>query len=134
MVPAACPVGHYCPAGTGVSTSYPCPPGSYFPSTQNSERSNCTACPSGQYCESAGLSAPTGECHARYYCTGGADSATPNNHLVRVTLCSQILSYFYTYVLTVFIYKCLHLVCVSHVNRVIIRFIYLFISFTHHHH
>ena len=39
----------------------------------------------GKYCEEYGLSEPTDLCSAGYYCTGGADVATPINHLVNQT-------------------------------------------------
>ena len=29
--PNDCPPGYYCPAGTGISSSFPCPPGTYNP-------------------------------------------------------------------------------------------------------
>jgi len=54
-----CPVGHYCT--TGSDRPIPCEPG-YF-------------------CGTEGLktSAGSGECNERYYCSGGASSASPNN-------------------------------------------------------
>ena len=82
VTPSPCPVGHYCPEGTGLSTSFPCPPGTYAPDLGYESLDNCTACPAGYYCEDSGLSMTTGECLAGYYCTGGADSATPWDHLV----------------------------------------------------
>ena len=82
VVPQPCPPGHYCPEGTGISTSFPCPAGSYFASTRNEAASNCTACTAGSYCETPGLDAVTGPCAAGHYCTGGALAPTPVNHLV----------------------------------------------------
>ena len=74
---STCPSGHYCPEGTQYAIQYPCPPGTYngLPGAQN--ESSCESCPPGQYCEGYGLSFPTGNCSAGYYCIQGSDSATP---------------------------------------------------------
>ncbi len=80
--PSACIVGHYCPEGTGFATKFPCPAGTYGPDLYYESLDNCTQCPSGFYCEEAGLSVPTGECRAGFYCTGGASSSTPIDDMV----------------------------------------------------
>ena len=41
--------------------------------------SECTPCSGGMYCESMGLSVPTGDCTAGYYCTQGASVSTPSD-------------------------------------------------------
>ena len=58
--------------------------GSYGPDEEYDSESDCRQCPSGFYCEEPGLDTPTGECYAGYYCTGGALSPTPRNHMVRI--------------------------------------------------
>lgn len=45
------------------------------------QESSCTACPSGYYCRSAGLTAPSGPCSAGYYCLSGASSPSPPGEL-----------------------------------------------------
>ena len=52
-----CTRGHYCPAGS----------------------SQLTSCDPGYFCKSVGLGAPTGQCAAGYYCTGGALSSRPTD-------------------------------------------------------
>ena len=37
-------------------------------------------CPGGMYCEGEGNSAPTGNCTAGWYCTGGADKTNTTTH------------------------------------------------------
>ena len=80
--PNDCPPGHYCPSGTGLSTSFPCPPGTFNPGYNLEHESNCSACTPGSYCFDYGLSTPNGECYGGYYCNGGAISPTPRNESV----------------------------------------------------
>ena len=40
---------------------------------------DCLACAPGKYCATTGLSAPTGNCDAGYYCTSGATRANPTD-------------------------------------------------------
>ena len=65
-----CPVGYICPAGTSSNVSVPCPPGTFNPYTHQSNESSCLTCTPGFYCQSDGLSAPTGHCKIGYYCPG----------------------------------------------------------------
>lgn len=53
-----CPVGHFCPQGSGAPR--PCPVGSFLPEPGASALSQCHPCPPGQYCLSPGSSQPTG--------------------------------------------------------------------------
>ena len=39
----------------------------------------CLACPLGKYCETAGLSSPTGDCSPGYYCSGGGQVPEPTS-------------------------------------------------------
>ena len=69
-----CPQGYYCPAGTGVDW-IPCPAGKYGsrPNLQNADQ--CRSCPAGMHCDSEGLTEPSGNCSAGFYCPGGAKNA-----------------------------------------------------------
>jgi len=73
-------IGHYCPNGTEYGTQYPCPAGTYNPSTQRTSVTECIDCPGGEYCEGVGNSAPTGNCTAGWYCSGGSDSPNTTTH------------------------------------------------------
>jgi len=72
--------GHYCPAGTGVSTANKCPEGTYNPVTGSIGSADCLSCPGGQYCAGRGNSAPTGDCYAGWYCYGGSSSPNTTTH------------------------------------------------------
>jgi hypothetical protein len=85
--PVQCPAGSFCPAGSsspiicniGISGTYcgvgsaeqqKCSFGYYCPNiiTQS-------PCPAGQYCASAGLTTPSGNCSAGFYCAAGSRNA-----------------------------------------------------------
>ena len=70
-----CPTGHYCAVRTTTPT--PCPVGYFSNQTHNQNESDCSKCSYGQYCGSTGLSSPTADCWAGFYCLEGAQS--PNN-------------------------------------------------------
>ncbi|XP_040546472.1 zonadhesin-like isoform X6 [Gallus gallus] len=70
-----CPPGHFCPAGTSIPQQ--CPVGTYSDRLYMWQESSCMACPSGHYCSSAALTAPSGRCSAGYYCLTGASSPSP---------------------------------------------------------
>ena len=53
-----CPGGHYCPLGTGPSTSYPCPIGFFRYGAARESFADCTECTSGYYCDEEGLEQP----------------------------------------------------------------------------
>ncbi|CAH1797039.1 unnamed protein product, partial [Owenia fusiformis] len=72
-----CPSGYYCPQGTRHSFEFPCPKGSYNPATQSTGPEDCLACPPGEYCETDGMSATSGDCSAGWYCTGGSFQNQP---------------------------------------------------------
>ena len=65
--------GYYCPNGTAFSTEFPCPPGTYNQLELGTSIADCQQCPGGEYCEGQGNAAPTGNCSAGWYCSGGAD-------------------------------------------------------------
>ena len=45
-----CPAGHFCLVGTTISTNFPCPGGSYLPTTGETSEAACIPCPEGNYC------------------------------------------------------------------------------------
>ena len=72
--------GHYCPSGT--SDPVDCPRGTYNPSEQGSNMTDCLACTPGYYCLEAGKANVTDECDAGYYCHGGAEEQNPTGKLM----------------------------------------------------
>ena len=72
--------GHYCPNGTKFDTEFRCPPGSYNPVTKATAPTDCIDCPGGQYCQGYANSAPTGNCSAGWYCSGGAEMPNDTAH------------------------------------------------------
>ena len=68
-----CPVGHYCPLGSGLPT--PCPAGRYSSEYGNVQESDCTICSPGYYCAGLANERPTGLCTDGYYCPPGSISS-----------------------------------------------------------
>ncbi|GIQ81354.1 hypothetical protein KIPB_002301, partial [Kipferlia bialata] len=79
ITPVVCPPGYYCPAGSVVYGDNPCPIGTFSSEEGLMEEAECVACSTGSYCAVPGLSAPTSECSAGYYCSGGASTSTPSD-------------------------------------------------------
>ncbi|XP_072885876.1 uncharacterized protein [Hemitrygon akajei] len=75
--PQQCPSGHYCPESTRFANEYPCPPGTYGSLLGQESSAGCLSCPPGQFCEGNGLSTPSGNCSAGWFCTGGASTSKP---------------------------------------------------------
>eukprot|EP00163_Fabomonas_tropica_P011852 TRINITY_DN227_c0_g2_i1.p1 TRINITY_DN227_c0_g2~~TRINITY_DN227_c0_g2_i1.p1 ORF type:complete len:7500 (+),score=2428.07 TRINITY_DN227_c0_g2_i1:177-22676(+) len=73
----ACPPGSYCPAGTKNATQFLCPAGTFNPSTNRKQLSDCLQCTPGSYCATPGLANVTGLCNGGWYCSGGARSPEP---------------------------------------------------------
>ena len=67
-----CPEGHYCPAQTSIPRR--CPVGTFSNVTHLKLESECTPCNYGTYCGDEGLTSPSGECSAGFYCLRGARS------------------------------------------------------------
>ena len=76
--PSVCPVGSYCPDGSRFSNEFLCPAGTFSNTTSLRSVVDCTPCLSGHYCETPGLTSPTGPCAAGYFCGGGSAVATPH--------------------------------------------------------
>ena len=76
-VPEPCPMGSYCLAGTRFGGQHLCPSGTFSNQVNLTKQSDCKSCLPGMYCESAGLTAPTGSCVAGYFCGGGSSTSHP---------------------------------------------------------
>ena len=74
-----CPTGYYCTGNNGYNYTA-CPAGTFNAVTKLSAESECQQCSGGQYCATPGLSNPTGDCAAGYYCDIGVDTDTPNSN------------------------------------------------------
>ncbi|KAF7668979.1 hypothetical protein LDENG_00271770 [Lucifuga dentata] len=72
-----CPPGQYCPSGTTAPVA--CPEGSWSNSSGLRSQEDCKTCLGGFYCDSAGLTVPSGPCSGGYYCVQGAITSTPND-------------------------------------------------------
>ena len=72
-----CPKGYYCNAGTSVPER--CPVGRFSADTNLFNSTDCLTCPEGNYCSTPGATSPTGLCHERYFCIGGAISPKPTD-------------------------------------------------------
>eukprot|EP00644_Phytophthora_capsici_P016237 jgi/Phyca11/117719/e_gw1.34.423.1 len=73
--PTVCPTGNYCPQGTSLPVK--CLPGTFADVQGLVKIDQCEPCPSGQYCDSYGLSAPSGPCLAGFVCVGGSPISNP---------------------------------------------------------
>ncbi|KAL6471032.1 hypothetical protein MHYP_G00196820 [Metynnis hypsauchen] len=65
-----CPAGHYCPQGS--ADPQPCPEGTFSNRTKLTSQDDCVRCTPGHYCDTSGLTAPTGQCWEGFYCRQGA--------------------------------------------------------------
>ncbi|KAL8424659.1 hypothetical protein Efla_006444 [Eimeria flavescens] len=68
-----CPVGHYCPQGSSVP--HPCPAGTLRPYRLGQELKSCQACPAGKFCQSTGLTQPSGGCLQGFFCSDGSKAS-----------------------------------------------------------
>lgn len=59
-----CPAGYYCPQGTKYPQQHPCPEGTWSNTVGAQNLSSCWPCPPRLYCNSTGLSQPSGVCDA----------------------------------------------------------------------
>lgn len=57
----------------------PCPEGTYNPYERLAEDTECRKCDAGMFCGDRGLSVPTGQCSAGFWCIGGALSPAPED-------------------------------------------------------
>ncbi|XP_077985305.1 uncharacterized protein LOC144439945 [Glandiceps talaboti] len=71
-----CPPGRYCPQGTDSNPPM-CPIGTYSNATGLTSESECYLCTPGFYCETPGLTDPTGPCDEGYYCPAGMNISNP---------------------------------------------------------
>jgi hypothetical protein len=70
-----CVQGTYCEVGSPIPIN--CPKGMYGSSSQLTALSDCTFCPPGEYCDSPGLTAPSGNCLPGFYCSNASEEASP---------------------------------------------------------
>jgi len=70
-----CPAGRYCP--TGVASPFLCERGTFRNSTGARNSGECFECAPGFYCETYGLTEPTGMCAEGWYCPSGHLSKVP---------------------------------------------------------
>nr|CEL64355.1 TPA: GCC2 and GCC3 domain-containing protein [Neospora caninum Liverpool] len=73
--PLQCPQGSYCLEGVPVALG--CAAGTYGDRAGLRDWDECKMCPPGSFCGSEGLSQPSGQCRAGYFCVHAATSATP---------------------------------------------------------
>lgn len=79
IFPSDCPAGYFCPNGTKWANQFPCPVGTFSNVTKLMEEAQCAQCTKGHYCHKSGITSPTDECHAGYYCVEGSSQPTPND-------------------------------------------------------
>ena len=77
--PELCLPGYYCPINTKFWSEFPCPIGKLGLENGLEAEADCTPCTPGKYCASTGLSVPTDDCQAGYYCTQGASLPAPTD-------------------------------------------------------
>lgn len=87
-IPILCPTGYYCPTASNNPREYPCPVGTYNPLPGLRVQEACLKCVEGSYCETPGLSEPTGLCAAGYFCGSGATTRAPLG-LIGSDICAQ---------------------------------------------
>jgi hypothetical protein len=75
-----CPFGSYCPKQSIVPNA--CPPGTYNPSRQQYNLSQCLDCTPGSFCASFNMSSPTAKCDPGFYCTIGSNVSNPTSMFV----------------------------------------------------
>ena len=69
-----CPAGYYC--HSGIEAPIACASGTYNPSVLQGDVSSCFQCKAGMACPETGLTAPSVECSAGFFCPAG--SVLPN--------------------------------------------------------
>lgn len=75
--PVVCPMGFYCVAG--LKAPIPCPVGTIGIDTGLVDVLQCVPCPTGQYCDSPGLTSPRAPCDPGFVCYLGANTSTPTD-------------------------------------------------------
>ncbi|KAE8295325.1 hypothetical protein D5F01_LYC06251 [Larimichthys crocea] len=63
-----CSAGYVCPRGTMHPQQNPCPVGTWSSMMGAQNLSSCWPCPPGHYCNSTGLSQPSGICDTGFFC------------------------------------------------------------------
>lgn len=86
---SVCPSGSYCPVNTSVPTL--CNEGTFNALTGQKEPSNCVLCTAGTYCEGSGLSKPTADCYAGWFCKNGSTKPTPDGGMLQINFVTMSL-------------------------------------------
>jgi hypothetical protein len=73
-----CPVGKYCVNGTFDPVD--CPRGTFNNETMKASEDECYPCSGGKYCETEGLTEPTGDCAEGYFCPPGTIDREPEGN------------------------------------------------------
>ena len=84
VTPSSCPAGFYCLKGINNATGVPCPESSYNPFENKTSIEDCLPCPSGKFCNSSGLSYPSGDCDAGFICLNGSSVPNPSSGVCAV--------------------------------------------------
>lgn len=86
---SVCPSGSYCPVNTSIPTL--CIEGTFNELTGQKEPSNCVLCTAGTYCEGSGLSKPTADCYAGWFCKNGSTKPTPDGGMLQINFVTMSL-------------------------------------------
>ena len=88
-VPIPCPKGSFCPLLTKSGKQYQCPVGTFSNVTGLQNETQCTPCTAGYFCNSTGLTTPSGQCQAGFFCGGGSKSMIPTGNSSGYVIQSQ---------------------------------------------
>ncbi|KAF8822661.1 GCC2 and GCC3 domain-containing protein, partial [Cardiosporidium cionae] len=75
----SCPAGHYCPEGT--EWPIPCPLGTFSNTISAISASTCSLCTFGMFCNTTGLTKPSGMCSEGFFCPNGSVSPMPHGSI-----------------------------------------------------
>ena len=74
---STCPAGSYCPEGLS-NNPRPCPAGTFSEDIGLKLETDCTICTLGSYCDTEGLTTPSGLCDPGYICREGSTTSQPD--------------------------------------------------------
>jgi hypothetical protein len=75
VTPTVCGTGSYCPPASKHSVL--CPIGTFSSRSGLANETECVQCTGGKYCARQGLTAPTGDCDAGFFCSNGSSLPNP---------------------------------------------------------
>eukprot|EP00960_Hanusia_phi_P063233 765413-Hanusia_phi.AAC.1 len=73
-----------------IGGSFLCPPGTFSNNYGLTNVSYCRSCEPGMYCNTDGLSKPTGYCSGGFFCKGGSKDATGSSCDERSLVCNEV--------------------------------------------